>query len=154
LVVRANRRVNVRIRRAHRCSITLAVVAGLVLLALLPGVSLASPPHGRYAWSLHCSATGTGPNSARGSWTWLNNGTVISRGGTPYTNCPGAHTGGGARPAHANGIRVTFGACAQAVCHLSSATKSFGFGAAFFLTVKLNQTVGNSTTIAKFVIRG
>jgi hypothetical protein len=140
--------------RGHRWSITIAVVAGLALLALLPGVSFASPPHGKYAWSLHCSAMGTGPNSARGSWTWLNNGTVISRGGTPYTNCPGAHSGGGARPAHANAIHVSFGACAQAVCHFSSATKSFAPGAAFSLTVKLNQTAGNSTTIAKLVVRG
>lgn len=144
-----------RTRRGPQGSVPLAVFVGLVLSALvLPGVSLASIPAGTFTWSLHCSAHGTGPNSARGDWAWLHNGTVISRNGTPYTNCPGAHSGGGPRPAHANGIRVAFGACAQAVCHLTSATKTFSAGSAFTLTLNLNQTVGKSTTVAKLVIRG
>ena len=136
--------------------------AGLLLVTLallLPATAVPTgaaglPLKGKISWTIHCTAKGRGPNSARGSWVWVHNATPLSNGGTRYTGCPGSSSSTGARPAKANGINVSFGVCAQAVCHVTSISKSFPIGGSFSITVRLNQTVGHSTTRAVLNIVG
>lgn len=77
-----------------------ALIAIMVLPALAGSASAASS----YSWTLACKVSGTGYGSASVSWDWLQDGVVITgAGGTG--SCGGS--GGGTRPASANGITAT-----------------------------------------------
>jgi len=88
-------------------SVATAVLAIMALPVLAGPASAAS-----YAWTLTCRVGGDFPGAASASWDWLQDGQVIEgAGGTAICG----ESGGGDRPANANGIAASLTATAFVV---------------------------------------
>lgn len=124
----------------------------IVVLSILAGSAAASST---YSWTLKCIVS---PPGASASWSWLQNGAVIATGGAScFTSS--SQTGGGTRPAGANGIAVTLSACVFSSlygvkCSSTNGRASFGTDGPFRLSLTASISAYGESSKATFTISG